>query len=252
MTSVGRRLVTFLPIVVTLLIAAVVGALIVVQDHRESQQVARADEAAEDYLSDVGMFRGDVAREVGAVAADDPAALRRALRSAIADPPTLPSPPPDGVERSETYATALETAETLLDRYARLDRELRRAQVALDFVGAARDALALRATDLVGFGPIGDSAAVRSRLIPAFVAARDELARVRVPKGQEALARTVRDALQVVIDRATVLADSIDANRSFSFSYADEFTAAIAAVDDYATTVEGDLAEAVAALEDVR
>ncbi|MCL8251342.1 hypothetical protein AERO_08095 [Aeromicrobium fastidiosum] len=71
MTSVGRRLVTVLPIVVTLLIAAVVGALVVVQDHRESQQVARADEAAEDYLSDVGMFRGDVAREVGAVAADD-------------------------------------------------------------------------------------------------------------------------------------------------------------------------------------
>ena len=89
--------------------------------------------------------------------------------------------------------------------------------------------------------PRADGSIVLTSLVPL---ARDELARVRVPKGQEALARTVRDALQVVIDRATVLADSIDANRSFSFSYADEFTAAIAAVDDYATTVEGDLAEA--------
>jgi hypothetical protein len=251
-TSRGRGLVTFLPVVVTLLLAAVVGALVVVQDHRESQQVARADEVAEDYLSDVGMFRGDVAREVAAADADDPAALRRALRSVVSEPPVLPQPPPEGADESASYATAQATAQTLLEPYERVDRELRRAQRALAFVAAARDALGLRVTDLVGSGPIGDSALVRSRLVPAFVAARDELAGLRVPRGQEALAATVRDALQLVIDRATVLADSIDANRSYSFSYGTEFTAALAAVDDYATTVEGDLAEAVTALTDAR
>jgi hypothetical protein len=244
--------VTFLPVVVTLAIATVVGTSIVVQDHRASQQVARADEIAEDYLSDVGMFRGDLARRVAAADATDPTALRRALREAVADPPTLTGPPPDGAEQSETYATAVSTAESLLEQYEQVDRELRRAEVAVDFVAAARKALGLRATDLVGFGPIGDSAAVRSRLIPAFVAARDELRRVRVPRGQEQLATTVLDALQFVIDRAAVLADSIDANRSFSFSYTDEFAAAITAVDDYATTVEGDLAEVVTSLQDVR
>lgn len=243
---------TFLPVVATLLIATVVGALVVVQDHRASQQVARADEVAEAYLSDVGMFRGDVARTVGAADTSDPAELRRVLRTAIADPPALGDAPAEGIEQSETYATATETAATLLERYQRLDRELRRADVALDFVAAARDALGLRATDFVGFGPIGDSGAVRTRLVPAFVAARDDFARVRVPRGQDALAATVRDALQFVIDQATVLADSIDANRSFSFSYTDEFTAALTAVDDYATTVQGDLTEAVTALTDTR
>jgi hypothetical protein len=174
------------------------------------------------------------------------------LRTATADPPRLGDAPSEGVEQSEAYAAAADTAETLLDAYERLDRQLRRAEIGLDFVAAARQALDLRATDLVGFGPIGESSAVRSRLIPAFVAARDELAAVRVPRGQDALAATVRDALQYVIDRATALADSIDANRSFSFSYGDVFAAARAAVDDYATTVRGDVTEAIAAVTDLR
>ena len=89
---------------------------------------------------------------------------------------------------------------------------------------------------------------MRTRLLPAFVEARDTFAAVRVPTGQQQLAATVRDALQYVVDRATALADSIDAGRSYSFSYTQEFTAAMAAVDDYATTVEGDLAEAVNAV----
>ena len=60
MTSRPVRLVMFVPVVVTLLTAAAVGAAVVVQDHRETSRIARADEVAEAFLSDVGMFRGDV------------------------------------------------------------------------------------------------------------------------------------------------------------------------------------------------
>ncbi|MFC5678253.1 hypothetical protein [Aeromicrobium endophyticum] len=247
MTSRSVRLVMFVPVVVTLLTAAAVGAAIVVQDHRETARMARADEVAEAFLSDVGMFRGDVARVIARAREAEPAELRRVLASAVADPPEL-GEPPAGAERSETYASATATARTFLAPYRRLDRQLRRADVALTFVGAAREALETRATDYVGFGPIGDSAAVRTRLVPAFVEARDDFADVRVPKGQRALAATVREALQYVIDRAGALADSIEVGRSYSFSYTQEFTAAADAVDDYATTVEGDLAEALNAV----
>lgn len=243
-------MVTFLPVVVTVLIAAAVGALVVVQDQRQNDEVARAEQAAEAFLSDVGMFRGDVARELGDARSADPGALRRVLRSAVADPPTLADAPDAGVEQSQAYATAAETEQTFLQPYEQLDRELRRADVALAFVSAARTALELRATDYVGFGLLDDSGPIRTRLVPAFVQARDTFAAVRVPKGQDALAATVRDALQYVIDQATALADSIDGNRSFSFSYSREFADALAAVDDYATTVEGDVTESVNALAD--
>ena len=237
----------FLPVIVTLLTAAAVGAAIVVQDHKQTSRLARADEVAEAFLSDVGMFRGDVALRIARVREKDPAELRRVLESAIAHPPEL-GEPPDEAERSDAYASATETARTFLAPYRRLDRQLRRADVALTFVAEAREALEVRATDYVGFGPISDSAVVRSRLVPALVEARDDFADVRVPSGREALAAMVRDALQYVIDRAGALADSIDARRSYSFSYTQQFTAARAAIDDYATTVEGDLTEAVNAV----
>ncbi|MET0820106.1 MAG: hypothetical protein ABWY58_04005 [Aeromicrobium sp.] len=247
MTSRPVRLVMFLPVIVTLLTAAAVGAAIVVQDHRQTARLARADEVAEAFLSDVGMFRGDVARRIARAREKEPAELRQVLESAVADPPVL-GEAPDQAERSDAYASAAETARTFLAPYRRLDRQLRRADIALTFVAGARDALEVRATDYVGFGPIGDSVAVRTRLVPAFVEARDDFADVRVPKGQEPLAATVRDALQYVIDRAGALADSIDAGRSYSFSYAQEFMVARVAIDDYATTVEGDVTEAVNAV----
>lgn len=252
MSDRGRRLAIFLPVVVTVLLAAVVGALIIVQDQRQSDQVAEADRIAEAYLSDVGMFRGDVAREIRGARTADPGALRRILKKAVADPPLLGDAPGYGTEQSASYAAARDTQQTLLDPYRRLDRALRTADVAMAFVEVARGALELRATDFVGSGLLDDSGPVRTRLIPAFVAARDRLAAVRVPPGQERLAATVHDAVQYVIDQATMLADSIEGNRGFSFTYSRQFQAAADAVDDYATTVQGDLAEAINALAESR
>lgn len=246
--SRGRRWAIFLPVVVTVLLAGVVGALIVVQNQARSDRVAAADTAGEAFLSDVGMFRGGVARQLREAGAADPAALRQVLQEAVADPPNLADVPDDAAGESDVYAAAVATAKTFLGPYTRLRTQLRRAEISLTFIAAARAALELRASDYVGFGLLEDSAVIRSRLIPAFVTARDTFAAVRVPKGQDELAVTVRGAVQYVIDRATTLADSIDANRSFSFTYADQFRAAAAAVDDYATTVGGDVTEAINAV----
>ena len=243
-----RRWAIFLPVIVTVLLAGVVGALIVVQSQQQADRVAEADAVGEAFLSDVGMFEGDVARELSAAQDADAAALRGVLDAAIADPPTLGDVPAEAAEESAAYAMAVQTEQTFLEPYTRLSRELRRAEVAATFVAAAREVLSLRASDYVGFGLLEDSTAVRSRLIPAFVAARDTFAAVRVPREQDDLAAMVRDAAQYVIDQATNLADAIDGNRSFSFTYADEFQAAADAVDDYATTVKGDLTEAVNAV----
>lgn len=248
MSGRGRRLAIFLPVLVTLTLAAVIGVLVVVQDQRQNDQVAEADEIGTQFLSEVGTFRAEVAERVRESRSDDPGHLRRIVRKAMAHPPRLGEASTYGARRSAAWQEAEQTQRTLLTPYARLSRQLRRADVAVDFIETAREALDLRASDYVGGGTVSSSDSVRSRLIPAFVRARDELDSVRVPEGQEQLAATVRGALQHVIDQATVLADSIDANRGFSFSYAEQFQTAIDAVENYATVVDGDLTEAVEAV----
>ena len=146
---------------------------------------------------------------------------------------------------SSSYAEALQTQATVLRPFKRLSATLRKADTALDFIVAARHVLELRATDYVGYGFITTSTRVRSELIPAFVRARDEFDRVKVPQGQEDLAKKVHDAAQYVIDQASLLANSIESRQNFSFSYREEFQAAAEAVSDYATKVKGDVAEAV-------
>lgn len=235
-----------LPVILTVVIAAVIGVLVVVQDQRQSQQVDEAETTALDYLADVQQFRTSVIAKVEAADATDPGGLSTVIDRAIADPPRLADAPAYGREHSPSYAEALQTEATVLRPFKRLSATLRRADVALDFIVAARKVLELRATDYVGYGFITTSSRVRNELIPAFVRARDAFDRVRVPKGQEDLAQEVRDAAQYVVDQATLLADRIESRQSFSFSYAEEFLAVAEAVDDYATVVKGDVAEAIA------
>ena len=144
------------------------------------------------------------------------------------------------------YKRQLQTEATVLRPFQRLSATLRKADTALTFIQAARKVLGLRATDYVGYGFITTSTRVRSELIPAFVRARDEFDRARVPKGQEELAAKVHDAAQYVIDQATLLAERIENRQNFSFSYREEFQAVADAVSDYATRIKGDFAEAVA------
>ncbi|MET0951707.1 MAG: hypothetical protein ABWX57_00365 [Aeromicrobium sp.] len=252
MSARGRRLAVFLPVVVTVLLAGVIGALVIVQDQRQADQVARAERIGNDYLIEIEAFRSEIAREVNGVREADPGKLRRVVIKAIEDPPELPGAPAYGRERSKAYAQALAARRTVLKPYQRLSRELRRADIALDFISAARGVLRMRVTELIGTATVTSSAPIRSRVIPAFVEARDTFARVRVPAGQDALAAQVRDAAQYVIDQATTLADRIDGSQGYSFSYATPFQSAAEAVDDYATVVKGDVAEAINAVTEDR
>ena len=241
-----RKVVVALPVILTIVIAVVIGALVVVQNQRQSSQVDEADIAAQDYLTRVETFRSSVIAKVEAADASDPGALSKVIDRAIAEPPRLPDAPAYGRAHSSSYAEAMQTEETVLQPFKRLSATLRKADTALAFIVAARKVLGLRATDFVGYGFITTSTRVRSELIPAFVQARDEFDRVTVPKGQEKLAKKVHDAAQYVINQASLLADSIESRRNFSFSYQEEFQAAADAVSDYATRIKGDVVEAIA------
>lgn len=234
-----------LPVLITLLIGAAVGGLFVLQNQRQSDQIADAEAIGQDYLSAAAKFRTRVSKAIKAADSTKIDEVKRALDSAIAKPPTLPSTSKYGRQNSSTYREAIDVESTLLGPYTSLSSTLKEAKVAETFIAAARKVLELRATDYVGTTVITSSGAVRSKLIPAFVNARDAFAAVPVPKGQKKLATTINDAAQYVINQATTLADRIDANQSFSFTYSDEFQAAADALNDYATTVEGDVTEAV-------
>lgn len=251
MVSVRKRmLVVFLPVLVTLLLAGGVGALIIVQNQQNSDLVVEADDVGSTFLGDVSVFRSSVVEAVNRAGTADPGELRKIVERALADAPVLADASAYGIERSAPYAEAQRTSETFLEPYRRLMLELRRVDVALEFITEARSVLSLRTSEYLGFGLIDSSAPVRSQLIPTFVKARDEFAAVRVPRGQEELAAIVLGAVQHVIDQATALADSIEANRSFTFTYAEPYQAAIDAVEDYATVVTGDLTEAINAVTD--
>ena len=246
MNSPTRRAMVALPVILTVVIAVGIGALVIARDQQQSNQVDKAEMVAQNYLAAVEKFRLGVVAKVEAADAADPGAMSQVIDRAIMDPPHLGEAPEYGREHSTSYAEALQTQATMLAPFKRLSATLRRADVALEFISAARKVLGLRATDYVGHGSVITSSSVRTELIPAFVRARDEFDRTRVPKGQEKLARTVHSAVQHVVDQATLLADRIESRQSFSFSYSEEFQAAADAVGDYATQVKGDVTEAVA------
>lgn len=238
----------FLPVFVTLALGLALGAAVVVQNHEQADRIAVADQAAETFLSQVGSFGSAVVTAINESDEADPAALVKVLDQATARPPVLKRVQLEGAERSALYAEAQRTEKVFLRPYQRLRRELRRADVAVRFISACRDALRLRVTEYVGYGALYSSDPIRAKLIPAFDRERDELAATRVPQGQEKLAAQVLDALQYVIDSSSRLADDIESHRSSSFSYGDRFEAARVAVDDYATVVKGDLIEALNAI----
>ncbi len=248
-----RRALLFAPVAVTVLLAAVVGGFVVVQSQEQAEQIESADAVGADYLSAVATFQEKVATAVEEADQEDPAALARALEQAVQDPPALPDLDAEstGVESSTTYTEAVRVEEMLLQPYSELGEELDRAVVSSTYIAAAREVLDLRVEDFVEGTLLSSSGSLRTALIPRFVQARDELAQVPVPDDAQDVAGTVIGAVQHVIDEATTLANSIDANQNYTFTYADQYQTAITALENYATGVEGDLAESLNAISDL-
>ena len=245
MNGRARRAFIILPVLGTLLVAALVGVLAVVQNQHQADQEAMAESVGEDYLSNVASFRLSATRKIRAVDPQDAEMLEPVVKAAVANPPKLPAVSEYARAHSAAYRQAERTAKTLLTPYRHLSATLIRAKTSETFIAAARKVLDLKATDYVGFGLITDSAALRSSLIPAFSTARDEFVAVKVPPGQAELAAKVRDAVQYVIDKSSTLAARIDAHQNFSFRYDQQFQTALDAVNDYATAVQGDVEEAI-------
>lgn len=245
MNGRARRAFIVLPVLVTLVFAALVGVLAVLQNQHQADQEAMAESVGEDYLSNVASFRVSTARKIRAVNSDDAGELERIVKDAVAKPPRLPTVSGYGREHSPAYRQAERTAASLLKPYRHLDATLIRAKTSDAFVAAARAVLGLKATDYVGFGLISDSGTLRSSLIPAFSKALDQFDAVTVPAGRSELAATVHDAVQYVIDQSSTLAARIDARQNFSFRYDQQFQSALDAVNDYATEVQGDVEEAI-------
>lgn len=241
-----------LPVIVTILVGAGLGGFVVLENQREAERVEAADDVASDYLNDVATFRVRIAKALKEADQKDPASLAAALKKAVADPPALPEVDSRAAQQSSTYAEAERVADELLVPYDGLADAFGKAERDQRFVQAAEKVLAMRASDYVDGTLLSSSAQVRRELIPAFVAARDEFAKVDVPKGAQDAADLTRAAMQTVIDRATTLADRIDANRSYTFTYGEAFQAAITAVEDFATQADGDFAEAVNSLKDLQ
>lgn len=241
----ARTAAVMLPVLITLGLGAAIGGLVIVQNQRQAEQVAEAEELGKNYLSAAATFRLRVAKEIKAADTSKLDVVRKVVDAAVKSPPKLPSTSAYGRQQSSAYREAIDVQSTLLGPYEQLSTILKEAEVSRIFVAAAHEVLELRATDFVGFELITSSGPVRSSLIPAFANARDEFDAVPVPNGQEDLAATVHDAAQYVINQATTLADKIEARQSFSFSYSEQFQAAADAINDYATTVEGDVTEAV-------
>ena len=247
----NRKVLLLAPVLLTVLIAAALGGFVVVQSQRQAEQVERADAVAADYLSAVGVFRSAVLKLTAKADAENPQELREQLVKAIKSPPALPDVQGYGKDGSGAYQSAEAVEAGLLAPYEALSASLKKADVAFDYVKAARNALDLRVTDFIDGTTLSNSAQLRSSLIPAFVQARGILAETKVPPGQDALAATVDGALGYVVTEATTLADRIDANQNYSFTYDAQFNAARKAVEDYATAVSGDLTEQLNAITDL-
>lgn len=238
-----------LPVVLTVVIAGIIGALVAAQSHRQTEQIAQADLVAQDYLGAVSSFRSTIVKRVADGKQADPGALRKIVERAVAEPPKLAKASRFGREHSAVYAEAEQTEATILEPFTRLSATLKRADTAGDFIAAAQSVLALRATDYISTS-VTSSGPIRSTLIPVLTAARDRFSRVQVPPGRQELAKQVTDAVQYLIDKASELANRIDSREYFSFSYQEEFQTASDAVSDYATQVKGDVTEAVNAVSD--
>ena len=136
-----------LPVLITLLIGAAVGGLVVVQNQRQDDQVAAAESVGQDYLSEVALFRSRVAKAIKAADSTKLDEIQRVLSTETAKPPKLPEVSAYGRQNSSTYREAIDVQSTLLGPYEQLSATLKEAKVSETFIAAARTLLELRASD---------------------------------------------------------------------------------------------------------
>lgn len=244
MSGGARKAAFILPTIITIAVIALVGWVILQQRQERSDRIAEAEKIGAAYFSDVATFQAKVQRELGQVRSGDPADLKKVVDGNLDDPPRL-GPAPEGAEASKTYRAAVKAEPTVLDPYKSLSAKLGRSVEAEDFVKAADDVLDRGPIVLLGYGTVFDSGPLRERVLPELKRTLAEFRAVKVPKGAQDVAVKVDGALTYVIGQVGRMADAADDGKSFEFSYDTQYNAARQAVRDYATEIDGDVAEAL-------
>jgi hypothetical protein len=243
--SGGARKAAFvLPTIITIAVIALVGWVILQQRQERSDRIAQAEKIGAAYFSDVATFQAQVQRDLSKFRSGDPADLKKVVDEDLKDSPVL-APSPDGAEASKTYRAAVKAQGTVLDPYRSLSDKLGRAAQAEDFVKAADDVLDHGPIVLLGYGTVFDSGPLRQRVLPELNRSLSEFRAVKVPKGAHDVAVKVDGALTYVIGQVDKMADHADDGTSYQFSYDTQYNAARQAVRDYATEIDGDVAEAL-------
>lgn len=233
-----------LPTIITVAVVAVAGYALLQQRQARSDRLAEAEKVGSTYFSDVETFRADVERSLGEVKSGDPADLKKVVDDRLRTPPEL-GPAPTGAEDSKTYRAAVEAEKTAMKPFENLSERLGRAVQAQEFVDAADEVLDNGPITLLGYGLVFDSGPLRDRVLPELNRALAEFRSVEIPKGARDVAVKVEGALTYVIGQVQTMAERADSGSSYEFSYDTQYDAARQAVQDYATEVDGDVAEAL-------
>ena len=244
MSGGARKAAFILPTIITIAVIALIGTAVLQYRQDRSDRIAEAEKIGAAFFSDVATFEAEVQRELSDVRSGDPADLKKVVDAKLEDPPVL-APAPDGAEASKTYRAAAKAEPKVLDPYTSLSDKLGRAAEAEDFVKAAEDVLDHGPIVLLGYGTVFDSGPLRERVLPELNRSLAEFRAVDVPKGARDVAVKVDGALTYVIGQVDTMADHADNGKSYEFSYNTQYDAARQAVRDYATEIDGDVAEAL-------
>lgn len=239
-----RKALVILPTIITIAVIAVAGTAIITQRQERSDQVAQAERVGSEYFSEVASFQADVQKELAGVKGGDPADLKEALDEKLDQPPVL-GPAPDGAESSKTYREAVKASATILDPYTSLSDKLGRAADAQSFVKAADEALGVSRDALLRFPLVFDSGPLRNQVLPSLNRALTEFRAAKVPRAAADVAVEIDRALQYLVGQVSAMADRADAGGSYEFSFGTQYDAARQAVRDYASKINGDVAEAL-------
>lgn len=233
-----------LPTIITIAVLAVAGTAILQQRQERSDRLAEAEKVGATYFSDVATFEADVEYELRKIKSGRPADAKKVVDELLEQPPVL-GPAPEGGESSTTYREAVKASAAFLDPYRSLSAKLGRAAKAEVFVKTADDALGIGRDALLRYPLVFESDPLRTQVIPELNRALAEFRAAEVPKGAADVATAVDGALRYLIDQVSVMADKADAGDSYVFGFGTQYDAARQAVRNFATKVDGDVAEAL-------
>lgn len=239
-----RKAAVILPTITTIALIAFAGTVLLQQRQDRSDRLAEAERVGAVYFSDVATFQAEVQAELAKVDSGEPADLKKVVDAKMEDPPVL-GPAPEGAQESKTYQAAIKASATVLDPYESLSTKLGRAADAARFVEAADDVLDNGPLVLLGSSLVLDAEPLRDRVLPRLNQSLAEFRALAVPRGAGEVAVQVESALLYVIDQVTTMANRADRGSSYEFSYDTQYDAARQAVRDYATEIDGDVAEAL-------